>query len=170
MYMRVICRLLVGAALLGSLGLGRQAALAETTTLHEYGYWASTLDITDKGQRACGVRTEMRGGGELRLMVFNDDVLFIAHDPDWNLQRGDTLRVRVYIDGEGFNAIARVVNSETLMVTNLTEHFLDQFIDGTQLVAVFGGVRWNVSLIGSSRAIKDMQSCIEMLRHAAPMS
>ena len=63
-----------------------------------------------------------------------------------------------------------MVNSETLMVTNLTEHFLDQFIDGTQLLANFGGVRWNVSLIGSSRAIDDMQSCIAMLRRSAPMS
>ncbi len=167
---RLTCRrLLAGAALLGSLWLGGQA-LAETTILHEYGYWASTLDVTDKGQRACGVRTEMRGSGELRLMVFNEDVHFIAHDPDWNLQRGDTLRVRVYIDGEGFNGSARVVDNETLMVTNLTEHFLDQFIDGTQLVAYFSGVRWTVSLIGSGRAIQDMQSCMEMLRRTAPMS
>ena len=167
---RLACRrLMTGAALLGLLWLSGQAA-AETTTLHEYGYWASTLDTTDSGQRACGVRTEMRGGGELRLIVFNDDVHLVAHDPDWNLQRGDNLRVRVYIDGEGFNGIARVVNSETLMVTNLTEHFLDQFIDGTQLIANFGSVRWNVSLVGSSRAIDDMQNCMEMLRRSSPMS
>jgi hypothetical protein len=155
--------------LLGSFWLGGPV-VADTTTLHEYGYWASTLDTTDDGHRACGVRTEMQGGGELRLIVFDQDVHLIAHDPDWSMHRGDTLRVQVYIDGEGFKGVARVVNSETLMVTNLSEHFLDQFIDGTQMVASFGGVRWNVSLVGSSRAIDDMQACIATLRRSSPMS
>ena len=162
-------RLLAGAVLLGSLWLN-SLAIAETTTLHQYGYWASTIDADDSGHRACGVRTEMKGGGELRLVVLYNDVHLVAHDPDWNMRRGETLPVRVDIDGAGFNGIARVVNSQTLMVTDLTVQFLDQFVDGTQMVANFAGIRWNVSLIGSTRAVEDMHSCMATLRRPSPMS
>lgn len=169
MNVSVACRrLLASAALLNSLSLRVEPAAA-TTTLHEHDYWASTLDTDEDGHHACGVRTEMRGGGELRLMVIDNDLHLIAHDPDWNLRRGDMVRVLVYIDSDGFAGVARVVNNETLMVTNLSEHFLDQFIDGTQMVMNFGGNRWQVSLIGSSRAIGDMQACIASLHHL-PMS
>lgn len=160
--------LLAGAALLGCLWLGTQPAGA-TTTIHEYGYWARTLDTDDDGNRVCGVRTEMHGGGELRLMVIDGDVHLIAHDPDWDMHRGDTYAVRIFVDNESFSGTGRAVDSETLMVKNLSNHFLDQFTDGMQMVASFGGIRWRVSLVGSSRAMDDMQTCIANQRRG-PMS
>jgi len=151
--------LLAAAALLGCLGLATQPAGA-TMTIHEYGYWASTVDTDDEGNRVCGVRTTMHGGGELRLMVIDGDVHLIAHDPDWNMTRNDTYPVRIYLDKESFNGSGRAIGNDTLLVKNLSNHFLDRFIDGMQMSADFGGIRWRVSLVGSSRAMDDMQECI----------
>jgi hypothetical protein len=133
--------LLAAAALLGCIWLVARP-VAATTTINEYGFWASTVDTDDDGNRVCGVRTRMHGGGELRLLVIDGDVHLIAHDPDWNLRHGISFGVKIDVDDESHSGTGTPVDSKTLMVMNLSSDFLGQFIDGIEMVANFGGVRW----------------------------
>ena len=155
--------LIAGAALFGCVGPGARAASA-TATINDYGYWASTLDTDSAGHQVCGVRTRMDGGGELRLMVINGAVHLIVHDPKWNMHYGDSFRVAIDVDEDRFRGNGQAVDSQTLLVESLSDNFLGQFIDGSQIVASFGGVRWRVSLAGSSRATGDMGSCLAMAK------
>jgi hypothetical protein len=155
--------LIAGAALLGCVGLGTGAAFA-TATINEYGYWASTLDTDDFGHRVCGVRTRMDGGGELRLMVINRAVHLVVHDPKWHMHYGDSFHVAIDVDEDRFRGNGQAVDSQTLLVESLSDDFLGQFIDGSQMVGNFGGVRWSVNLAGSSRATGDMGSCLAMVQ------
>jgi hypothetical protein len=155
--------LIAGAALLGCAGLGPRAASA-TATINDYGYWASTLDTDDAGRRVCGVRTRMDGGGELRLLVIDGAVHLVVHDPKWHMLYGDSFRVAIDVDGVRFEGSGQAVDSRTPLVESLSSNFLGQFIDGSQMVANFGGVHWRVSLAASSRATSDMGSCLAMLQ------
>jgi hypothetical protein len=152
-------RLLAGAALFGCLGLGAQPAAA-TSTITQYGYWASTLDTDDDGHRVCGVRTRMDGGGELRLMVIGGAVHLVAHDPRWHMRYGDSFHVAIGVDDGMFGGNGQAVDGQTILVKSLSNNFLGQFIEGGQMVANFGGVRWSVSLVGSGRATGDMGACL----------
>jgi hypothetical protein len=157
-------RLAVAAALLGYLGLGTAQQAAADDTINQYGYWASVLDTTSDGHRICGVRTDLDGGAQLRLMVVGDAVHLVAHDPNWDLPDNATSRVMIVVDDQTFNGTAEVVDGQTLLVTNLTKDFLEQFVDGSEMLANFGGVRWSVNLVGSGRATSDMASCIAATR------
>ena len=157
--------LIASAALLGCVGLGTRAASA-TATIDEYGYWASTLDTDDAGHKVCGVRTRMDGGGELRLIVISGVVHLVVHDPQWHMRYGDSFHVAIDVDDDRFHGSGQAVDSQTLLVESLSDDFLGQFIDGSQMVANFGGVRWRVSLSGSSRATGDMGSCLAIAKRA----
>jgi hypothetical protein len=157
-------RLVAAAALLGYLGLGAVQPASATATISQYDYWASVVDTDDDGQRICGVRTHMDGGGELRLMVIDGGVHLVAHDPGWHMRTDTTSDVTIDVDDQTFTGTARVIDGQTLMVVNLSRDFLQQFIDGDQMLVNFGGVRWTVSLIGSGRATGDMGSCIAATR------
>ena len=159
--------LIAAAALLGCVGLGTRAASA-TATINEYGYWASTLDTDNSGRQVCGVRARMDGGGELRLLVIDSAVHLVVRDPKWHMHYGDSFHVAIDVDDDRFRGNGQAVDSQTLLVESLSGDFLGQFIDGSQMVATFGGVRWRVSLSGSSRATGDMGSCLATVKRGLP--
>ncbi len=161
---RTTCALLIaGAALLGCVGLGARAASA-ATTIDDHGYWASTLDTDGSGHQVCGVRTRMDGGGELRLLIVDGAVHLVVHDPKWHMHYGDSFHVTIDVDEDRFRGSGQAVDSQTLLVESLSDDFLRQFIDGSQIVANFGGVRSRVSLSGSSRATGDLGSCLASVK------
>jgi hypothetical protein len=86
-------------------------------------------------------------------------VHLVARDPAWHMTANNTVRVSISIDGDRFNGTATALDSQTLVVENLTEEFLDEFIAGQTMLADFGGVRWTLDLTGSSDATSDMIDC-----------
>lgn len=163
-------RYLAAATVLAALGVGAAQPAAATTVISDYGYWTSVVDSDGSGQRICGVRTQMRGGGELRLMVIGGKVHLVARHPDWSMRSGETVRVAVAVDGDMFRGDANVLDGQTLVVMGLSRDFLDEFIDGSRMEANFGGVRWSVNLAGTSRATSDMGACLAATRRPEMMS
>jgi hypothetical protein len=152
-------------ALAGSLGL----AAMKPASAEAHAYWTSVVG-TSGGQQVCGVRTTMTDGGRLALMVVNNEVHMVAYDPRWNVTEGNTVVVTVSVDGDLFRGNATVTDQHTLVLANLSDRFLREFIDGNDMVTDFGGVRWNVDLTGSSNATDDMIGCVREAGSGAPMS
>jgi len=136
------------------------AAVADTQTIDQSGYWEAVTDTAPNGDAICGVRTHMRNGGELRLMVLDGGVHLVAHDPNWSMRADARPRVYVNVDGDVFRGNAVAADRTTLVVPGLTMSFLEQFIDGYSMDADLGGVRWTVNLRGSSRATSAMVECV----------
>lgn len=160
-------RIAATAALLAGLSLGATLP-AGAATIGSYGYWTSVVNTAD-GQPVCGVRTQMNDGAELRLLVINDEVHLLARDPGWHMTTGDTSHVALNIDGHSFDGEGTAIDGQTLMVTDLTDAFITRFIGGTTMLADFGGVHWNVSLVGSGRATGAMGACVAYV-HRGEMS
>jgi hypothetical protein len=159
-----IGRFVAGAVLFGYLGLAVMQSANATSTIAQHGYWSSVVDTTDDGHRVCGVRTRMGGGGELRLAIVNDDVHLVARDDRWHMRVGDTSRVSISVDGRIFSGNAKAIDGQTLIVASLADDFVSRFIEGDEMLADFGGVRWDVSLEGSSRVTGEMAACAAFAR------
>jgi len=144
------------AALVGSLGF----AAANPAAAETHDYWTSVVG-TDKGRPVCGVRTNMRDGGKLSLLVLNQEIHMVASDPAWRIPVGNTVVVTVSVDGDVFRGRATAADEHTLVLTSLTEAFVREFVDGSDMLADFGGVRWHVDLTGSSEATDDMINCVQ---------
>ena len=106
----------------------------------------------------------MSNGAELRLMVLNNAIHMTAFDPNWTMPASGTSKVTISVDGDTYRGKAEVVSPRLLLVSNLSNDFLEQFIGGYNMVTDFGGVRWTVSLIGSSSATSAMADCIRAAR------
>ncbi len=136
-----------------------RANATETAMIAQHGYWSSVVDTTDDGRHMCGVRTRMTNGGELRLEVIDDEIHLIAHDDRWHMMTNGTSHVTITVDGEDFTGDGKAVNGQTLVVASLTRGFIERFMDGDEMIANFGGVRWDVNLVGSSQVAAEMAAC-----------
>ena len=150
-------------ALFAALSAGMAAQAKADFALGTHDYWTSFVQNVD-GQAVCGVRTSMSRGGKLGLMVVAGQVQLVAYDPSWSLTPGNVSDTVIRVDGNGFRGEAKVVDSHTLMITDLSRSFIEQFVDGSDMLADFGGGRWDISLIGSSGAAQDMVSCAAIAR------
>ena len=149
---------IIGLELAGSAPVGAAEAICQ------HGYWTAVSDTGGDGDATCGVRTQMTNGAELRLMRVGQEVHLIAYDPTWTMPADGETRVAIDIDGEVYRGKAVASDASTLLVRNLTPDFLEEFMNGMKMEADFGGARWTVSLIGSSRATSAMGDCMTAAR------
>jgi hypothetical protein len=133
---------------------------AAAATLSQHGYWAVVADAASDGSPVCAARTPLSNGAELRLSVTGPDITLVASDPAWTLARGGEADVTITVDGEIYEGTAAVAGPTTLAVQSLTPAFLGRFMNGTRMIADFGGVRWDVSLLGSGRATAALADCV----------
>ncbi len=157
-------RMATAAAMAAGLHLWAAMPASATETISQFGYWSAVADADSDGRPICGVRTQMTNGAELRLIVLNNAVHLVAHDPAWRLRRDGQARVAINVDGEVYRGTAQVADAQTLVVESLSTDFLAQFMDGNTMVADFGGVRWSVNLIGSGPATSAMGQCVATAR------
>jgi hypothetical protein len=153
-------RVMAAAVTVGCVELATLAPVGATETINQYGYWSVVTDTDDDGSAICGVRTAISNGGELRLMVIGNQVHMVARNPAWTMRGKGDLRIVLNVDGESYGGSASIVDPQTLVVVNLSRDFLADFMEGNNLVADFGSVRWAVSLAGSSRATSAMGECV----------
>lgn len=156
--------LTVNAIAIIGLELAGTAPVAATETAGQYGYWAAASDTGKDGDTVCSVWTQMTNGAELRLMVMGDEVHLVAYDPTWTMQTDGAARVSIDVDGEVYTGKALATDPNTLVVQNLSADFVEEFMNGMRMEANFGGARWTVSLIGSSRATSAMSECMAAAR------
>jgi hypothetical protein len=153
----IVGRFAAVAALVGSLGL----AAAKPARAETHAYWTSVVATTTGGQQVCGVQSAMSDGGKLSLMVLHNKVHMVAYDPHWSMPPGNTVAVTVLVDGDVFRGQGTVTDTHTVVLANLTGHFIGAFVGGNDMLADFGGVRWRVDLTGSSNAAHDMVECVQ---------
>jgi hypothetical protein len=142
------------------LELAGSAPASATEAVGQNGYWAAVSPTGNDGGAACGVRTQMTDGAELRLIVVGDEVHLVAYDPAWAMPADAAARVSIDVDGEVYRGSATAADPNTLVVRNLSPEFLEEFMNGRKMEANFAGARWTVSLIGSSRAASAMAECV----------
>jgi hypothetical protein len=152
------------AVTIAGLQLSGTAANADTQVIDRSSYWEATTDPGPNGKTVCGVRSHMTNGAELRLLVVDDEVHMVAHDPGWSMRSNAALPVSVNVDGDVYRGRALATDPRTLLMQGLTMDFLQQFVDGISMTADLGGYRWSVSLIGSSRATSAMVQCVTAAR------
>lgn len=151
---------IVTAVTIVGLELAGSSPAGAAETIGQHGYWTAILDTGRDGQGICGVRTQMTNGAELRLVVIGDEVHLVAYDPTWTMPADGEARVAINVDGEVYNGKAVAADARTLVVHNLTADFVEDFLNGLTMEANFGGARWTVSLVGSSRAAIGMGGCV----------
>jgi hypothetical protein len=156
--------LTVNAVAIIGLELAGSAPVAATGAIGQYGYWVAVSDTGQDGDTVCSVWTQMTNGAELRLMVIGEEVHLVAYDPTWTMPTDGAARVSIDVDGEVYTGKAVATDPHTLVVQNLSSDFVEEFMNGMRMEADFGGARWTVSLIGSSRATGAMGGCMAAAR------
>ena len=142
------------------------APMAAADSMGQYGYWIAMTDTGQDNDAPCGVKTQMTNGAELRLMAVGEELRLEAYDPAWTMPADGLARVSIAVDGEVYRGSASAADSNTLVVRNLSPDFLEEFMNGRKMEANFGGARWTVSLIGSSRAAGTLGECVAAARRA----
>lgn len=154
--------LAVNAVTIIGLELAGSAPVSAAEAVGQHGYWTTVSDTSGDGEAICGVSTQMTNGAELRLLVVGEEVHMVAYDPTWTMPADGEARVTIIVDGEVYRGRAVAHDAKTLVVRNLTPDFLEEFMNGMKMEADFGGARWTVSLIGSSRATSAMGECMAL--------
>lgn len=140
------------------------APAAAADILAQSGYWQTVSDTAKDGTPMCGVRTTLSNGAELRLIVVDNTIHLVAFDPAWSLPKTGSADVAINVDHASYRGHAEVGGPRTLIIEGLTPDFLSRFIGGSKMEANFGGIRWSISLFGSSGATTAMAGCLSKTR------
>jgi hypothetical protein len=140
---------------------------AETFDLGTTGVWRAQASIVD-GRPVCTIGSRMDSGAEVFLSILEGGVHLMFVDPGARLT-APSYRVASAIDGRRYDGTGFVLagtGGTTLIVEDLSDAFLRDFIGGRRLTASFADARWTVDLTGSMRATRSLAQCQEVINRA----
>ena len=73
----------------------------------------------------------------------------------FNLERGQTASIRIWIDGDGYKGTATAINDSEYQTSDLSTEFLKELIAGNSARVELDGSKWTLKLRGLKESLGD---------------
>ncbi len=130
-------------------------APAHARALASHGYWIASHQRLN-GECVTTAQTEYKDGAIAAVVISRAGVQFRFQDKNgFNLERGQTASIRIWIDGDGYKGTATAINDSEYQTSDLSTEFLKELIAGNSARVELDGSKWTLKLRGLKESLGD---------------